>query len=343
MPGQTVALDLVLRDSDVNALPVVAWELHLALSTTSPVALVPAEGSAEPVRQRGDPRLALDGLTRLTGPGDAAQAQYLTVQNRYTAQSGALDYAITLLGFNPARPARRVEPLHPRDGMVLGRITVRGVSRGVVDINPGAPDPAIQVVGVAASGVLAPAAPAAIASPLARINVDPAPAPVGLAGRVQRPGWQHAGATSSHLVSVSFWEPGALPPWLGGQARPAAVFDAVTLDPLGTFQVDDVTLAVLPPGMYDVRVKLPGGLSQPALGVRLPPASGAILAFGPPRHGDVNGDDRVDHADLAALKAAFGRLATDAGYRAHADFNADQVVDGQDFSILALHFGQHGE
>jgi hypothetical protein len=122
-----------------------------------------------------------------------------------------------------------------------------------------------------------------------------------------------------------------------------AVFDAIAPGSAGAFQVDDITPAVLPPGAYNVRIKLPGALSQLATGVALPPVPGGSLTFGAPRYGDINGDDVVDAADLMLLRAGFGRLATEAGYLAHADFNADAVVDGQDFSILALSLHQRGD
>jgi hypothetical protein len=172
---------------------------------------------------------------------------------------------------------------------------------------------------------------------LARINVDPARPPVALAGRLEV-----AGAALTEM-SVSFWKPGALPLWREGAAKPVAVFSGIPVSATGDFQVEDITEAVVPAGAYDVRVKRSGALSQAASGVAIPPAAGRGLSFGLPRHGDVNGDDRVDEADLALLKAGFARLAGQAGYQPSADFNADGVVDGQDFSLMALSFQEHGE
>ncbi len=343
LPGQTVALDLVLRDPDLNALPVAAWEVHLKLSNAGSVELVRPQASAGPVQQTGDPRLALDGLTGLTDQSSEAEAQYFTVQNRYIAQYGDLDYAVTLLGFDPARPAPRVAPLRIGDGVVLGRITLRSTASGVVDIVPGPVGRTFRMVGVPPSGALAPLELTTVAAPLARINVDPAQAPVSLQSRVEFPGWRPAAGTAARELSVTFWRTAALPPWRGGAALPVAAFDAITPDSTGAFRVGDITPAVLPTDAYQVRIKLHGALSQLAPGVVLPHASAGSLAFGVPRYGDISGDDVVDAADVVLLRAGFGRPATDAGYQDHADFNADQVVDGQDFSILALSYRQRGD
>lgn len=315
LPGQAVTLDLVLRYSDGNALPVAVWEAHLKLAGAGSVELVSPAGSAGPVRQQGDPRLALDALKGLTDGGSQVDAQYFTVQNRYSAASGELHYAVTLMGFGAAGPASRVETLQIRDGMVLGRITLRSTSSGVVDIVPGLVGNTFQAVSVSPSGELVPVEIAAVAVPLARINAGPGLAPVSLLGQVASPAWWPAFGAALPELSASFWEPAVLPPWRGGAALLVAVFDVIAPDSVGAFRVDDIPPVVLPPGAYNVRIKLPGALSQVVPDVVLPPVSGGSLTFGAPRYGDINGDDVVDAADLMLLRAGFGRLATDAGYQ----------------------------
>ncbi|HLF04373.1 MAG TPA: dockerin type I domain-containing protein [Dehalococcoidia bacterium] len=344
LPGQTVALDLVLTGA--SPLPVIAWETHLKLSNGLAVEVAPAGGSADPVQEQGDALLALDGLNKLAGQANQASAQYFTVQNRYLAESGQLDYTVALLRPGSALPEPRVAPLSDSGGLLLGRITIRGVAQGVVDIVPAVSGVPFRVVGLTPSGEMVSQEAISFASPLARINVDPLRAPVSLLGQVALPAPSGAGALTPRVLAISFWEPGAAPPWHGGSALPVAVFDGIPVGQPGAFQVTDIVPEVLPPGVYDVRIKVSGGLSQLAPGFALPPLAGSPalpLSFGPPRFGDVNGDGIVDAADLGALRGSFGRLSAEPGYSVLADFNADHVVDGQDFSMLALSFGQPGE
>ncbi len=56
--------------------------------------------------------------------------------------------------------------------------------------------------------------------------------------------------------------------------------------------------------------------------------------------GDVNGDGRVDGADLVLFGLHFGAQRGTAAYLAAADFNNDGVIDGLDLAILAANFGQ---
>ncbi len=58
--------------------------------------------------------------------------------------------------------------------------------------------------------------------------------------------------------------------------------------------------------------------------------------------GDINGDGRVDGADLVLFGLHFGALRGDANYLAAADFNNDGKIDGLDLAILAASFGQTG-
>jgi lysophospholipase L1-like esterase len=56
--------------------------------------------------------------------------------------------------------------------------------------------------------------------------------------------------------------------------------------------------------------------------------------------GDVNGDNRVDGADLILFGLRFGAQRGAANYLATADFNSDGLIDGLDLAILAANFGQ---
>jgi len=51
--------------------------------------------------------------------------------------------------------------------------------------------------------------------------------------------------------------------------------------------------------------------------------------------GDVNGDGKVDCADLAIVKASFGLRSGQPGFDSRADVNKDGVVDVRDFSFVA--------
>jgi predicted outer membrane repeat protein len=55
--------------------------------------------------------------------------------------------------------------------------------------------------------------------------------------------------------------------------------------------------------------------------------------------GDVNGDDVVDIADLAALLGSYGACVGDPGYNYYADFNQDGCVDIGDLATLLGNYG----
>jgi lysophospholipase L1-like esterase len=65
-----------------------------------------------------------------------------------------------------------------------------------------------------------------------------------------------------------------------------------------------------------------------------------IQGTAPGLQGDVNGDGRVDGADLILLGLHFGALRGTANYSAAADLNSDGAIDGLDLAILAANFGQ---
>ena len=74
------------------------------------------------------------------------------------------------------------------------------------------------------------------------------------------------------------------------------------------------------------------------------PAAGASLARGSavslvessgPLAGDLNGDNLVNCADLALIKASFGKHAGDVGFDPRADTNHDGVIDIRDLAAEA--------
>lgn len=54
--------------------------------------------------------------------------------------------------------------------------------------------------------------------------------------------------------------------------------------------------------------------------------------------GDVDNNHMLNDADVAELKASFGRRPGESEFDSWADFNSDQVADGQDFSLLAQNY-----
>jgi dockerin type I repeat protein len=50
--------------------------------------------------------------------------------------------------------------------------------------------------------------------------------------------------------------------------------------------------------------------------------------------GDLNGDERVDCADVAVVKTALGKRLGEVGYNAWADINADGIVDARDVTSI---------
>ncbi|HLE84331.1 MAG TPA: dockerin type I domain-containing protein, partial [Thermoanaerobaculia bacterium] len=58
---------------------------------------------------------------------------------------------------------------------------------------------------------------------------------------------------------------------------------------------------------------------------------------------DVNGDGRVDGADLVLLARHFGTANGDSRYAAFVDINRDDLIDGSDLAVLASQFGRSAE
>ena len=56
--------------------------------------------------------------------------------------------------------------------------------------------------------------------------------------------------------------------------------------------------------------------------------------------GDVDGDGRVDGADLIRLALAFGARANNNRYDSASDLNGDGIIDGEDLAVLGSAFGR---
>jgi hypothetical protein len=63
----------------------------------------------------------------------------------------------------------------------------------------------------------------------------------------------------------------------------------------------------------------------------------ATLTVNPPIPGDVNGDGVPNCADLAIVKASFGKKTGQAGFDSRADVNGDGIVNVLDLSFVARH------
>lgn len=57
--------------------------------------------------------------------------------------------------------------------------------------------------------------------------------------------------------------------------------------------------------------------------------------------GDINGDGKVDLADLVLLANAYGSKPGDTKWNPNVDINGNGVVDLADLVIMAMHYGQH--
>ena len=204
--GQEVALDIILRNAQDT--DVVGWEAHLVVTDDSVIDLIgviphsgivtgePVDsGNGVPVQEKGD-GLALGDAVRLgeDAPGSDV-AQYFTWENQYDSQSSKIDYTVTLLLFDPADAAQRVVPFSDDPGLVLGRITVRGVAQGITQIvaspQSSTDEGPFNIVMLTGDGELAYLPPIGFAEPLVTINVGEGPGPFEgeLTLTLNGPGW----------------------------------------------------------------------------------------------------------------------------------------------------------
>ena len=354
-----VALDLFLTPAADWNLPeahfLVAWETHFQLTGDAEVKLVNAGPAGGPVQEQGSRRLALDGLTRLSRNSSTSgtAGRYYRVQNSYDPATGRLDFSVTLAGFSPDNLPTDLMTLTPETRLLLGIITIRGASPGRSELtaanSAGRPFQVVTITGAGKATLRLVDA----GRPLVVVNVGPAAEQARLRGRVwaQSPAGEEKSHPFGRQFTLTFWKEGAVPPWRGGEAAPVVAFANLTADRRAGFIVKDLPGELIPPGVYDLRVKGVGALSRRAPAVTVDTAGATpdnrpvIVAvdFGALPYGDLNGDNRVDRADLSAFKPGFGQTGKGGAFNPAADFNGDKVVDSQDFSLLAVNFNRMGE
>lgn len=66
-----------------------------------------------------------------------------------------------------------------------------------------------------------------------------------------------------------------------------------------------------------------------------PKTTAEAVTFVPQMPGDANGDGRIDCADIAIVKASFGKRSGQAGFDPRADINGDGVVDIRDLALVS--------
>ena len=118
---------------------------------------------------------------------------------------------------------------------------------------------------------------------------------------------------------------------------------AVPLDATGLGQF---TLPDVPPGSYMLHIRRPGYLARNML-FTLPVDEQELLLLSPPDAdefnlwaGDLNGDNRIDSADIILLSDKIGLRAGDLGYSPAFDLNADGVIDSADLTLLLANLGR---
>jgi N-acetylneuraminic acid mutarotase len=113
-----------------------------------------------------------------------------------------------------------------------------------------------------------------------------------------------------------------------------------------TNQFGRFTVAPVPTGSFDVRVKFAQSVSREVKGVTVAPGSQPQLEFGALTFGDANNDDRVSAGDFTELKTQFGVDTSCATVMPVAtpcaDFDASGRVTASDFTILKQSFGVTG-
>ena len=331
-PGGSTTLHLVLETPDPAAVPpLLAWEVHLQV-TTPAVAGPFFTAQIPPVEP-----------LPWWSVGDSP-AEVFTLQNDYNPLTGHLDYSIMLVN-----TATGGGP-HPRplssDGIrtVLGKIDLRAEGPGQTEIVPEASQgPASRVVHLDSDRQIDTTFPKLAGPHLAFVTVG-AVTTTQVEGRLTSPAWDlNNSGRFPPTLTVTFWDPGAVPPWRGGSAKPSVTFTQAPTDRAGWFQLTDLPSSLLPPGEYDLRVRTRGSLVQIAPTVTIPTPDQVqqtvSVAVPPLQYGDLNADDKIDSKDLALLKNTFGKTTPSNRLPNIADFNQDAIVDAADFSILAGNYG----
>jgi len=102
-----------------------------------------------------------------------------------------------------------------------------------------------------------------------------------------------------------------------------------------------LTIAYIPQGVYDVRVRRAGSLVNVCRARSLGPGT-HLLNMGTLREGDVNQEGSINIFDFALLASAYSTQEGEPGYDARADLNGDSRVDIFDFALLASNYGTTG-
>jgi hypothetical protein len=297
---------------------------------------------ALPVRERGNSRYALEGLVRLEEVTPGPDADYYTVQNRADEETGQLDYAVALLGSGKRQFLVPNSFNSGQQRWLIGRIVFLGQRTGSIQLSPNTEAfLPFQAISLSESGEKLPI-PLSAGSPLATVKVGPSDATLDLEGQMAKS--SSTGCSSTELT-VTFWNPEALPPWRQGPDEPVATFREIVSDVNGSFRIADISPTILRPGFYDVRVKARHTLGSGASRLRIPASDSELFASGALavkwdslRFGDIDDSHGVDDADVEALKTSFGRRPGESKFNSQAEFNCDQIVDGQDFSLLARNY-----
>ena len=365
--GGEVDLELFLVAAPDWDLPgthlVVAWESHIRMVGGVAVDLLTVGADGDPVQEQGNPRLALNGLTRLA-PGmspDSLESSrlYYGTQNRYDPATGQLDYSVTRAGFSANNPGT-YRPItgnpnitnNPMTGtgeidrpftrgsrLMLGKITVRGAAVGralLFGVNSDTDKAAIRVVTYAYSGrdsgtMMRRMVPVSD-GPLASVNVGPSAETVRIRGQAWLPapvGIERRTAFDRELT-LTFWKPGEVPSWQGGSAFPLVTFFNLDSDASGRFIAKDLPADLIPSGVYDLRLKGAGVLSRRVSGVNV--EQGRRLA------GTITGTiatnpGRPPPGLPVALDVNFGVLRG-------GDCNGDNAVNDADIAVLDSRFGK---
>jgi len=106
----------------------------------------------------------------------------------------------------------------------------------------------------------------------------------------------------------------------------------------GKGTVCTVTFTVLQPGSTEVWLEDPAVQTVSGAASAIARALPLIVRAGG-NAWDINGDKKVDVADMIILARAYGSTAGDARYNAAADLNGDGRVDETDLNLLRDHFG----
>ena len=332
---------------------VVAWESHIRMVGSLAVDLLPAGADGDPVQEQGNPRLALDGLTRLAPDSPESSGLYYGAENRYDPATGQLDYSVTRAGFsandpvtyrpvtnNPIIGTGEIDRPFTQDSrLMLGKITVRGAAVGralLSGVNSDTDEAAIRVVTYAYSGrdsgtMMRRTVPVSD-GPLAEVNVGPSAERVRIRGQAWLPapvGSDRRTAFDRDLT-LTFWKPGEVPSWQGGSGLPLVTFFNLDSDASGRFIAKDLPADLIPTGVYDLRLKGAGVLSRRVSGVSV--EQGRRLT------GTITGtiatnSGRPPPGLPVALDVNFGVLRG-------GDCNGDNMVDDADIADLDSRFGK---